>query len=170
MTKTQKKFYDTIYEMNDFPIFKYYNRNTKQFEDRALNTMSTRFLNHLSSRLDDLRRKRVVLGERKALIETVVMLVHAAAYAYYGNASYEAIGQNTNAHCGGAISIQEQFVVWASGLTVEDYRSNVIFKHHSLPYGADLELEDLEGFYEAIQWAKTSQLYELVKKTTRERK
>ena len=121
MTKKQERLFDKIYSLTDFPIFQYWDSNNKEFVPRALNKLSTKFLRYLAIDLSELKELTVETISRTFL--------DATRYAYFGNASYEAIGHpefNDYACCGGHGSIQEQFVCWALNRPVEDYRERKI--------------------------------------------
>lgn len=113
-TKKQQKAEDFIYGLDDFPVFNYWNFNKKQFVPRPLNRMSSDFVYSLAIatlNIPEERLKEYLANE----------IVYATKYAYFGNASYEAEGPNS---CGGGDnSIQEQFVCWATGITVKQYRN-----------------------------------------------
>lgn len=167
-TQLEMKYFDEVYKMADFPVFQYYDHNKKEFEPRALNKMSTRFIDYIASELKDLKSKKVKMIPNEAWAKAMTLVISASFYAYFYNASYEAIGQNDNAHCGGDNSIQEQFVCWATGISVEDYRSGEFDIPLHATHLLDVSLNKLEKDYAPLAtWAKDSQLFKLIEKITK---
>lgn len=162
----KKEISKLIQEMNDFPVFKYWDFNKKEFIDRPLNQLSYKFIESLSSTLfnynifssftDENLERRVILA-----------VIQSAFIAYFGNNSYEAEGENS--YGGGVDSIQEQFTVWVMSddnqesylKNLKDYRDKKI--HLEIwPSQVDTYFKEnrLDGI---IKWTKTSELFELFK-------
>lgn len=162
----KKEISKLIQEMNDFPVFKYWDFNKKEFIDRPLNQLSCKFIESLSSTLfnynifssftDENLEKRVILA-----------VIQSAFIAYFGNSSYEAEGEKS--YGGGVDSIQEQFTVWVMSddnqesylKNLKDYRDKKI--HLGIwPSNVDTYFKEnrLDGI---MKWTKTSELFELFK-------
>lgn len=141
MTKKRQRVYDKIYKMNDFPVFKYWNHNTKEFEARALNKLSTRFIFSLAYDIEKLREGSIEELHRD--------FIDAVKYAYFFNASYETSGPNS--FCGGDDSIQEQFVCWALNIAPAVYREK-----RSLAFSEELFTSSV-----VREWLEKSELYKL---------
>lgn len=161
----KKEISKLIQEMNDFPVFKYWDFNKKEFIDTPLNKLSYKFIESLSSTLFN---NNVSLFTDEDLERFVILAVIQSAFiAYFGNASYEAEGEKS--HCGGVDSIQEQFTVWVMSddnqesylKNLKDYRDKKIYLGIS-PSQVDTYLKEnrLDGIR---KWTKTSELFELFK-------
>lgn len=161
----KKEISKLIQEMNDFPVFKYWDFNKKEFIDRPLNQLSCKFIESLSSTLFN----DIVSSFTDEDLERFVILavIQSAFIAYFGNSSYEAEGEKSFG--GGVDSIQEQFTVWAMSddnqesylKNLKDYRDKKIYLG-ILPSQVDTYFKEnrLDGI---IKWTKTSELFELFK-------
>src|SRR5690554_3429639 len=100
----KKEISKLIQEMNDFPVFKYWDFNKKEFIDRPLNQLSYKFSESLSSTLFN----NIISSFTDENLERLVIMavIQSAFIAYFGNSNYEAEGEKSFG--GGVDSIQEQ--------------------------------------------------------------
>lgn len=161
----KKEISKLIQEMDDFPVFKYWDFNNKEFIDRPLNKLSCKFSESLSSTLFN----NIIPSFTDENLERLVIMavIQAAFIAYFGNSNYEAEGEKSFG--GGVDSIQEQFTVWAMSddnqesylKNLKDYRDKKIHLE-IFPSQVDTYFKEnrLDGI---IKWTKTSELFELFK-------
>lgn len=164
--KKIRELQETIYNLDDFPTFQYCNFNSRKFEPRKLNQLSTNFNWILADRLlrlveDEDPSSTWEIGyetEEELFNWLVFQFLFAINYAYYFNASYEAMGcLEGNTCCGGDGSIQESFICWALDIPVERYRDKKTRPYLSYSTMEDYDLTPLKD------WLKQSKLWELFK-------
>lgn len=136
-----------IQDLDDFPIFKYWDVNQKQFEHRSLNRMSSRFITSLVFGIKNIKR----LKPKDVEYSLQSLFVGSVINAYFYNRSYEAEGPRS--YGGGDDSIQEQFICWALNKPVKEHRAN---KHSYFNY-------DLIDSPVITEFIKNSELLKLVK-------
>lgn len=152
--KTLKnELYDMILSMDDFPVFKVWNFNLKAFEERQLNKISSRLLTGLADRLFNIIDEGHL--KKKKLLETLSHhFLAEVKYSLFYKSEYEAEGPNSCA--GGDDSVMEQFIVWASDGSVEDYREKDLRRNW--------EDGDTAVF---LKWFESSKYFKLAKKLNR---
>lgn len=153
-TKEQLNLEEKVYNMDDFPVFQLWDRDEKKFYPRALNRMSTMFLWSLVDNLISLKRDPV---EDNELFEVMLEdFLRSVNYAYFSNATYEALGYSDNVYGGGDGSIEEQFTCWALNIPIEKYRGK------NRPYVGVFNMNSLD-LSVLENWLESSKYYKLCK-------
>ncbi len=156
--KKIRELEEVIYNLNDFPTFQYCNFNGRKFEPRKLNQLSSDFLWILADKLLTLSQNNLYETEEELYDYVLKEFLGAVNYAYYFNASYEAMGcLEGDTCCGGDGSIQEQFTCWALDIPVEQYRNKKTRPYLSYSTMKDYDLTPLKD------WLKQSKLWKLFK-------